>query len=239
MFRGGWHMKSQAILCSALFFVMLSVLAAGTEGNVASYWIEQGNTQFNQGDSKEAINCYNKAIELGDQANAPTFSAITTQCGYRMDAVDKNNPTQVFSKIYAEPTSTEGLTLIFDVSNPNSVHMGISNISVEVIKYTPIINCKIIQNFGQTYSQGYFCNIEPERRSYECDLTSKDYDHIDLAPNKSVHVAININTDRPGAYGLRIRLGYIIDRETKGIIVGDVPETIGFFDNSLLDEAAP
>ncbi len=153
------------------------MLAAGTESNAVSYWIEQGNNQFNQGNYAGAINCYNNAIKLGNQTNAPIFNEMVTQCGYRMDAIDKNNHTQVFSKICAEPTriaktqsnpDSEDFTFSFDATNPNSMHMRISNLYVDVIKYNPIANPKIIKNFGKGYTRGYFCNIEPEIRSYKC-----------------------------------------------------------------------
>jgi len=132
-------LKRGAILWGVLFSVILVVLAAGTESNAMSYWIEQGNNLFNQGNYPAAINCYNNAIGLGNQTSAPIFTEIITQCGYSMDAIDKNNRTLVFSKICAEPTSSikgkpnlspEALTLGFDVSNPNGMHMRIGNIYI-------------------------------------------------------------------------------------------------------------
>lgn len=240
-------LKSWVILWSVSFSIMLIALAAGTESNAVSYWIEQGNNLFNQGNYPGAVNCYNKAIGLGNQTNAPIFTEIVTQCGYHMDAIDKNNRTHEFSKICAEPTSafkcqlnsgSENLTLGFDVSNPNSMHMRIGNIYLNVTKYDSIVNPKIIQNFAKGYNRGYFCSIQPEVGSYKCVLTAKDYDFIDLAPNELEHIVINVGTDTPGVYELRISLDYAIGSKANRIILGEVPGMIGFFDEILNNEAA-
>lgn len=231
-------LKGWVILWGASLSIILVVLAAGTESNAVSYWIEQGNNLFNQGDYPGAINCYNKAIGLGNQTNAPIFTEIITHCGYSMDAIDQNNRTLVFSKICAEPTcsikdqhlSSENLTLGFDVSNPNGMHMRIGNIYVNVIKYNAIFNPKIIQNFAKGYDRGYSCNIKETIGSYKCVLTSKDYDFIDLAPKELEHIVINVGTDTPGTYELGISLDYAIGSDVNRIIVGDVPGMIGFFD---------
>lgn len=227
--------------------MMLVVLAAGTEINAVSYWIEQGNDRFNQGNYTGAIYCYNKAIELGNQTNAPIFTRIVAQCGYRMDAFDKNNSTQVYSQICAEPTrsikdqqkpESEDVALCFDVSNPNNMHMRIGNIYTNVFKYNSIKNPKIIENFAKGHNRGYSCNIKPMIGSYKCILTSNDYDFIDLAPNELEHIVINAGSDTPGAYELGIILEYAIGSETNKIAVGDVPGRIGIFDRSLTSEAA-
>jgi len=240
-------LKSWVILWGASLSIILVVLAAGTESNAVSYWIELGNNLFNQGDYPGAINCYNKAIGLGNQTNAPIFTEIITHCGYSMDAIDQNNRTLVFSKICTEPTNSikgqpnlnpEDLTLGFDVSNPNGMHMRISNIYVNVIKYSSIFNPKIIKNFAKGYNRGYSCNINPAVGSYKCVLTSKDYDFIDLAPKELEHIVINVGTDTSGIYDLRISLDYAIGSEVNQIIVGEVPGMIGFFDGNLIREAA-
>jgi hypothetical protein len=224
---------------------MLLVLAAGTECNAVSYWIEQGNILFNQGNYQGATNCYDKAIALGNQTNAPIFTEIVTQCEYRMDAFDTNSRIH-FSKICAEPTrvtkndpnsSPENFTLSFDVSNPNCMHMRIGNIYVNVTKYNNIHNTNVIQNFAQGHNRGYSCNIKPIVGMYKCILKSKNYDFIDLAPNELEHIVINIDTDTPGIYGLRIGLDYAIGSDSNRIAVGEVPEIIGYFDNSLISEA--
>lgn len=235
-------LKNWVNLSCALFLVMLVALAVGTESNALSYWNDQGNDLFNQGDITGAINCYDKAIKLGNQTNAPIFNEIAIQCEYRMDALDKNNNTHVFSKICAEPTSSvkgqpnldsEGLTLSFDVSNPNSMHMRIGNIYINIIKYNSTGNSKIIENFGVKKTRGFFCSIEPEIGSYKCIQTLNDDEFIDLAPGELEHFAINANTDTPGVYQMEISLDYAIGSETNSIIVGDMPEMIGFFDERL------
>ena len=232
-------------LC-VLFSVMPIMLATGAESNAVSYWIDCGNDQFNHGNYTSAVECYDKAIALGNQTKAPIFNGIAAQCGYQMDAIDKNNRTQTFSKICAEPASPikgqpnqdlEPLILCFDVTNPNEMHMMISNLYVDVIKYNTIANPKIIQNFSLGHTRRYFCNIEPEIRSYKCVLTSKDHDFIDLAPNELEHIAINVSTDTPGVYKLRISSDYAIGHESNRIVVGDVPGLIGFFDTSFINEA--
>ena len=112
--------------------------------------------------------------------------------------------------------------------------MRIVNIYVNVNKYNPIVNPEIIQNFAKGYNRGYSCNIKPAVSSYNCVLTSKDYDFIVLAPNELEHVVINVGTDTPGAYELGISLDYSIGIEANKIIVGDVPGIIGFFDENLI-----
>jgi hypothetical protein len=229
-------------LWCVLLLVMPIALAIGTESNAVSYWNELGNNLFNQGNITGAINCYNKAIELENQTNAPIFTEIVIQCGYRMDALDKNNSTQVFSKICAESTSSigcqrnpdsEDITLCFDVSNPNDMHMRIGNIYANVLDYNSIRNPKIIENFGVKKTRGYFCNIEPKIGSYKCIQTLNDNEFIDLAPGDLEHFAIDVRTDTPGIYKMRIDLDYVIGSETNSIIVGDLPEMIGFFNKKI------
>ena len=231
-------MKGWVILWGVSLSIMLVVLAAGTESNAVSYWMEQGNNLFNQGDYPGAVKCYNKVIELGNQTNAPIFTEIVPHCGYYMYAVDKDGRT---SKICAEPTSVikghpnlsqENLTFGFVVSNPNRMHMMKDNIYVNVTKYSSIANPKIIQNFNKGYTRGYFCNIKPAIGSYKCVLTSKDYDFIDIAPNELEHIAINVYTVTPGTYELRISFDYSIGSEVNTIVVGEGPRMIVFFDNS-------
>ena len=235
-------LKCWANLFCALLLVMPVSVALGTDSNAVSYWNELGNNLFNQGNITGAIYCYNKAIELGNQINAPIFNEIVVQCGYRMDARDKNNKTQVFSKICAEPISSikgqpnedsEDLTLSFDVTNPNSLHMRIGNIYVKVIKYNSMEISKIIENFGVKKMRGYFCNIEPEIGSYKCIQTFSDDEFIDIPPDELEHFVINANTDTPGVYQMGISLDYAIGSETNSIIVGDVPGMIGLFDKKI------
>jgi hypothetical protein len=235
-------LKNWANLWCALFLVMLVTISEGTESNAVSYWNERGNNLFDQGNITGAINCYNKAIELGNQTNAPIFNDIVVQCGYRMDALDKNNNTQVFSKICAEPISTvkdqpntdsEDLTLSFDVSNPNNMHMRIDKIYIDLIEYNFINNLKIIENFGVKKARGYFCTIEPETGSNNCIKTLNNDEFIDLAPGELEHIIINVNTDTPGIYKMRIGLDYAIGSETNSIIGGNVPGVIGFFDKKI------
>lgn len=235
-------LKNWVNLWCVLFLVMPVALALGTESNAISYWNERGNNLFNQGNITGAINCYNKAIELGNQTNAPIFNEIVIQCGYRMVALDKNNSTQVFSKICAEPTSSikgqqnpdlGDITLCFDVSNPNNMHMRIGNIYANVLKYNSIKDLKIIENFGVKKTRGYFCNIEPKIGSYKCNQTLNDDEFIDLAPGELEHFAINLRTENPGIYKMEIGLEYAIGCETNSIIVGEVPEMIGFFDKEI------
>ena len=114
--------------------------------------------------------------------------------------------------------------------------MRIAGIYVDVNKYNPIVNPKIIQNFAKGYNRGYACNIKPIVGSYKCILTSKDYDFIDLAPNELEHIVINVGTDTPGVYGLRVSLDYAIGSETNRIAAGDVPGLFGFFDRSLIED---
>lgn len=239
-------LKGRAILWGVSLSIILVVLAAGIESNAVSYWIDQGNNLFNQGNYQGARYCYNKAIGLGNQTNAPIFTKIITHCGYSMDAIDQNNRTLVFSKICAEPTNSikgqpnlnpENLTLGFDVSNPNGMHMRISNIYVNVIKYNSIFNPKIIQNFAKGYNRGYSCSIKPAIGSSKCILTLTDYDFIDLAPNELEHIVINVGADTPGAYELGISLDYAIGSTTNKITVEDVTGIISFFDSSLTSEA--
>lgn len=235
----GMGLKNRVNLCCILFLVIPVAFAVGTESNALSYWNERGNNLFNQGNTTGAIDCYNKAIELGNQTNAPIFNEIVIQSGYRMDALDRNNSTQVYLKICAEPTSfikgtqnpdSEDISLCFDVSNPNNMHMRIGNIYTNVLKYSSIKNPKIIENFGVKKTRGYFCNIEPEIGSYKCIQTLNDDEFIDLAPGELEHFAINVRTDTPGIYEMRISLNYAIGSETNSITVGDVPGMIGFFD---------
>ena len=208
-----------------------------------NYLMGQCNDLFNQGNYEEAIKCYDKIIQLGNQTNTPIFNEVVVQSGYYMDALGRNNSSQEFSKLSAEPinsteiqpdSDSEPLTISFDISNPNSMHMRISNIYVNVNKYYPIINPKIIQNFAKGYNRGYYCTIKPAVGSYKCVLTAKDYDFIDLAPNELEHIVINVGTETPGAYDLRISLDYAIGSKTNRIIVGEVPGIIGFFDKDLL-----
>ena len=236
--------ENHIILRHLLLSMLLVALAAGTESNSVSYWIEQGNIKFGQGDYIGAAKCYDNAINLGNQTNSPIFTEIFAQSRYRMTAVDSNNFTHAFSETPAEPAvgnrgqpDSSGLTFSFDASNPNNMHMRIGSIYVEVINYNPIINPKIIQNFGKGYTRGYFCYIEPTIGSYKCNLTSKDYDFIDLSPTELENIAINVNTDTPGAYKLRIGLEYAIGSETYRIIVGEVPGVSSFFDRNLIKEA--
>ena len=119
------------ILWGLSLSIMLVVLAAGTESNAITYWMEQGNNLFNQGDYLGAVKCYDTVIKLGNQINAPIFTETVPHCGYHMYAVDKDGRT---SKTCAEPTSINGhpnfsqenLTLGFDVSNPNGMDMRIT-----------------------------------------------------------------------------------------------------------------
>jgi hypothetical protein len=233
-------LKNVANLWYVLFLAMSVALAAGTESNAVSYWNEMGNNLFNQGNITGAIYCYNKAINLGNQTNAPIFNKISTQCGYCMDALDKNNSAQVYSKICAEPISSikgqqnpdsEYFSLSFDVSNPNSMHMRIGDIFINVIKYNSIKRSKVIENFGVKKTRGYFCNIEPGIGSYKCTQTLNNDEFIDIAPGELEHFTVNANTDTPGIYKMSIGLDYAIGSETNSVIVGDVPEMIGFFDN--------
>jgi len=239
-------LKNKAILWIVSCSTILVLLSSGIESNAVSYWIGQGNILFDQGNYSGAIYAYNKAIGLGNQTNAPIFTGIVDQCGYRMDAVDKENKEQVFSKICAEPTGIdydrqdfkpENLTLSFDVSNPNSMHMRIASIYVNVNKYNSIINPEIIQNFAKGYDRGYFCIIKPLVGPYKCVLT-EDYDFIDLAPDELEHIVISIGTNTPGTYVLGISLEYAIGSETNKIAVGEVPVKVGFFDRSFASEAS-
>jgi hypothetical protein len=235
-------MKNCAYLWCVLFLVMLFSLASGIGINAVGYWNELGNNLFNQGDTKGAIYCYDKAIELGNQTNAPIFTKIATQCRYTMDAINKNNRTQIFSRICAEPINSAtgqpnsdygAITLSFDVSNPNSMHMRICNICIEVINYISTMNLKIIENFGVKKTRGYSCNIKPDMDYHKCIPTTGNDEFIDLAPGELEHFAINASSDTSGAYKIRISLDYAIGSETKNITVGDVPGMIGFFNKSI------
>jgi hypothetical protein len=234
-------MKLGCILSSAL----LVALAAGMEDNAVIYWNEKCKTLNDQGNNVEASDCWKKAIdELGNQTDAPIFTEIILyECAYRMDAFDKNNSTQVFSKICAEPISilkgqpnpgSEDVFLSFDVTNHDSSEMRIGNIYVDVIKYNQIYNPKIIQKFGVRKTIGNFCNIGPAIGSYKCKTLLDDDEYIYLPPKESEHLSINVNTDVQGIYQLRISLDYVIDGETHRIVVGQVPGMIGFFDRSML-----
>jgi hypothetical protein len=117
--------------------------------------------------------------------------------------------------------------------------MRIGTIYINVTKYNTIVDPKITQSFAKGHNRGYSCSIKQMVGSYKCILTSKDYDFIDLAPNELEHIVINVGTDTPGVYELRISLDYAIGSEANGIIVGEVPGMIGFFDkSSLTNEAA-
>jgi hypothetical protein len=240
-------MKNWVNLWCALFSVMLPMLATGSEINAVSYWNRECNTLYDQGNYTGASDCWKKAIELGNQTNAPIFTEITTQCSYRMYALDKNNSTQKkYLNICAGPISivkgqstpdSEGITLSFDVTNPDSMDMRIGNIYVNVIEYSSIVNPNIIHKFSVRKTIGNLCNIEPSIDSYKCKTLLNDTEYIYLAPTTSEHFAINVNTDMPGIYQLRIDLDYAIGRETKRCVVGDVPEIIGFFNKSMLQSA--
>ena len=212
-------------------------LADGTECNAISYWNEQGNNLFNQGNLTGAINYYDKAIELANQTHAPISSELAIQCRYYMNAIDKNNPTQLFSKICAEPTisnegqqNTDGLILSFDVSNPNCMHMRLGAIYVKVIKYNYTLNSKIIENFGIKETRRYFCNIEHKVGLYKCIQTFNKDEFIDLAPGELEHFSVNVKTETPGIYKIGVILDYAIGSETNRIVVENVPVMIGFFD---------
>jgi tetratricopeptide (TPR) repeat protein len=212
------------------------VLGDGVAKNAIDYWVEQGNNLFEQGNYEEAINYYDKAINLKNHANSPITNEIATQCGYHLDASDRNNSNKVFNGICAEPIGdikggsnldSKGVTISFDISNPNDLDMRISNIYINVSDYSNINNTNVIENFGVKRSRGYLCNIKPIIGSYECMKKSKDYDFIDLAPGELEHIVIDINTYVPGIYHIKIDLDYAIGSETGKITEGY--ELIGFF----------
>jgi hypothetical protein len=222
-------LNSQKNLWAMAFSVILISLADGTECNAISYWNELGNNLFNQGNLTGAIYCYDKAIELANQTNAPIFGEIAIQCSYYMNYTDKNESTQWFPKTCAEPTSSDnnqnnigGLILIFDVSNPNRMHMRLGDMYVKVIKYDHTCNSKIIENFGIKETRGSFCNIDPEVGLYKCNQTLSDDEFIDLAPGELEHFSVNLKATRPGIYKIGIILDYAIGSETNRIIVGNV-----------------
>jgi len=228
-----------------LFTIMLVTLTLVSGNNAVSYLIEQGNDLFNQGNYSGSINFYNKAIELGNQINAPIFNNIVVQCEFKLDAIDTINQSQSFLKISSGPTSSisdrvrigsENPSISFDISNPNGMHMRISNIYVNMIKYNRITNPKVLQNFAKGYNRGYSCFIKPAIGSYECVLKADDYDFIDLAPNELEHIVINVGAETPGAYELEISLDYAIGSEAHSINVMDVPVTVSFFDKNLMNE---
>lgn len=229
--------------CCVLFLLILIALSTGTEKNAVSYWNERCKTLYNQGNFSEASDCWKRAIELGNQTNAPIFTEITTQCSYRMDAFDKNNSTQVFSNICAEPTGaiqgqpnqdSGDIFLSFDATNHCNMDMRIGNIYVDVIKYNSIVKPKIIQKFAIRKTIGNFCIIEPIIGPYKCKTSLSDNEYIYLAPNESQHFSIIVNTDVPGVYQLEISLDYAIGSETERISVGNIPEMVGFFDRSMI-----
>jgi hypothetical protein len=201
--------------------------------------MELGDSLYNQSNYTGAFDCYNKAIELGYQTNAPVFTKIVIHSGYLMNAIEKNNKSNVFKKIYAGPINAieNQPNFCFDISNPNKMHMRISNIYVCVSRYNSTCNEKIIQNYAKGYNKGYSCNIKPILGNYKCILTSKDYDFINIAPNELEHAVIDINADTPGVYELTICLDYAIGGVSNRIIVERVPIKIGFFNDSQNNEA--
>jgi len=239
--NNGKLFERKNVVC--ILFIMLVHLSLGTENNAVSYWNERGNILFDQGNVSGAIYCYNRAINLGDLTNAPIFGEIVVQSVYRMDALDNNNSTQVFSKICSEPTSSilnpedsdsECVSLCFDVSNPNNMHMRIDSIYINVTSYNCLKNPKIIKNFGIKKTIGYICNIGPEMASYRCIPTLSNGEFIDLAPGELEHIELSVRTDVPGIYEIEISMNYAIGSETGTIIVGDMPKLIGFFDNCMI-----
>jgi hypothetical protein len=113
--------------------------------------------------------------------------------------------------------------------------MRIGDIYVNVIKYSSIVNSKILHKLGVRKTIiGNFCNIEPAIGPYKCKTLLGDNEYIYLAPKESERFAINVNTDVPGVYQLRISVYYAIGDETDRIVVGDVSGMIGFFDRNML-----
>lgn len=239
-------MNSRMCLWGVLLLVILVSLASGIERNTIGYWNELGNNLFNQGDTAGAIRCYEKAIGLGNQTNAPIFTKVVTQCRYIMDAINKTNSNQIFSGVCAGPISFSdiqpnsdygSLTLSFDISNPNNMHMRICNIYIEVIEYIPLMNPKIMEYFCIKKTRGYFCNVKPNKGRYECIPAIGNDEFIDIAPGELEHLAINTSSNTSGAYRIQMNLEYAVGSETRNIIVGDVPGLIGFFNRSLLNFA--
>jgi hypothetical protein len=236
-------LKGWINLWCVLSLVLIIAIASGTENNARTYWNTQGNELIKQGNYTRAAYCYNKSIELGNQTHAPIFGEISVLCGeYRMYTHDNNSSSHVSSKICAEPISVRGqsdvnsggLVLRFDISNPNDMDMRIGNIYVDVIKYNPIVSSDIIKLFGTKRIVGCFCNIEPAIGSYKCIQASIGNDEfIDLAPKELEHFATNVYTDTPGIYQMRVELDYAIGWENNRIIVGNVPGTVGFFDEAI------
>jgi hypothetical protein len=229
-------MKHNAWRIYFILCIIILIYPSLGEDNAISYYLSQGNQEYFRGNYSGAIFWYDKAIESGYHPNSPIISTteVSVPYGYGMRYNEKSNFNNTFY-VSAEPIgiapSEQDFILNFDITNPNNMEMRIKDIYINVVDYCQIENVTIAPYAAAGHTRQYFCNIEPEIRSYRCLKNNNSYDYIKLSSKELENFGIHVKSNTTGIYRLQISLDYSYGSNI-GRIISNVPEPIGFFDPS-------
>lgn len=223
----------------SMLFMCLVSLSLGSDNSV-SYYISKGNDAFQVENYSEALRWYDSAIHAGYQPNAPVISRIRalSSCYYTMDAVVENNGTKI-SNVIANPI-TGGISIYFQITNPNSMEMKIDDVYINLLKYYPIENATIGDQLCLVTSptRGYSCSINTKEGLYKCEKLFPEDVFIKLPQYELEYYRINLYARSPGIYLLGVCLDYSIGSETNRIFINDISEKIGFFDMNATNKVS-
>ena len=111
--------------------------------------------------------------------------------------------------------SASDLTVNFDITNPNSMDVRISEIKIKVERFDNI-SVRIEPLAGMQTKRNYVCQLSTNTDFYKCEwLNGKPDQYIKLAKNELEHFCINTQTQTAGFYQVSFWVQYVIGSETK------------------------
>jgi hypothetical protein len=157
--------------------------------------------------------------------------------GYGMTAVSLETPPRTY-RVYAQPTRRirlpvtghdQDIVLGFDVTNTTELDLRIADLYVEVVQSLPVsvLETAPLASAGKAFK--YFCNLSGERGFYRVEGADDDFEFVKLAKGELERIEVNVNSRDVGVYFLAIWADYSIGAEKRRVLIGRVPEPIGFF----------
>lgn len=192
----------------------------------------EGNVQIENIQGDKII--YNSLQDDDPKLKPLIYSKIDVNIpyGYGMQAIDIKT-SQEFN-VYAQASSiapsrkSQDIVINFDITNPNKIDLRIKDIYINVIEFYSVKILKTTPLASAGKIRKYYCNINSEKRLFNCKIQDKKFDYIKLSKGELERFGININSLIKGVYKLGVVVDYSIGDKEFREKVGEFEE-VGFF----------
>lgn len=174
----------------------------------------------------------------------------------RVDARLTSEPAQCLNALHAAPTQrsprgkvpatalrpspsalSSGLTLSFNLSNPNRMDLGITALGLRVVAFRSAEFSGLQGDLGVAHAYRHICMLSPGFALYECEPYDRSYDFVKLSSGEMEFFSVDLQAQQAGVYEFEVVVQYS-SAGHDGEVIGS-RQRVGFFEHLSRPSAKP